>query len=229
MVLWSVCYRFWWHAVNSYSLSSFSHCSATVLLSSRMDTPELLLTLPHKHTHARTLSLTPNTHRAISNQSQWLLCSSLNGGPDLRYAELFPPSPNFQATRGKKGMRKMERTRAWYPTFSLQTFNSFHLASQFTGSWDRLLCNEKVGWRREWSLLREQPSALTVALRWNCQNAVFLSHFYLLPSYHYSLNCHCRWKAGSYSCHFWKYYCWYITFLNTTLLQGLWILNTSLQ
>lgn len=32
---------------------------------------------------------------------------------------------------------------------SLQTFNSFHLASQFAESRDHLLCNEKVGLERE--------------------------------------------------------------------------------
>lgn len=53
---------------------------------------------PGTHTHTHPLS---DTSRAISNQSRWLLRSSLNGGPDLRYAALFPPSPNFQATRGK--------------------------------------------------------------------------------------------------------------------------------
>lgn len=58
------------------------------------------------HTCTHPLSDT-TTHRAISNQSQWLLCSSLNGRPDLRYAELFPPSPNFQATRGKKVVEKL--------------------------------------------------------------------------------------------------------------------------
>lgn len=71
-----------------------------------MDTPGLLPTRKHwhslthrsRHTHTHPLS---DTSRAISNQSRWLLRSSLNGGPDLRYAALFPPSPNFQATRGK--------------------------------------------------------------------------------------------------------------------------------
>lgn len=140
------------------------------------------------HTCAPPLSDTP-THRAISNQSQWLLCSSLNGRPDLRYAELFPPSPNFQATGEKKKVEeKLRDQRAWD---SLQTFNSFHLASQFTESRDHLLCNEKVGWEREWSLLRKQPSAFTAAFS-NCQFEtvkmhsfwviIYLSFIQLLPT-----------------------------------------------
>lgn len=91
-------------------LLNSSHCHMKVLLSSRVDTPDLLLTLTHTqktppHTRTRTPPLS-DTSRAISNQSWWLLYSSLNGGPDLRYAELFPSSPNFQATGGKRSMRK---------------------------------------------------------------------------------------------------------------------------
>lgn len=90
------------HSKLAFSFT-FSHCSVTAPRSSRV---ELQLTHKHRHerthTHAHNLSLTPTHTRAISNQSQWLLCSSLNGRPDLRYAELFPPSPNFQASRGKR-------------------------------------------------------------------------------------------------------------------------------
>lgn len=136
------------------------------LQNDRMNIPELLLALIYKQWHKLTRTQAHTlTHRAISNQSLWLLCSSFNGGPDLRYAELFPPSPNFQATRGKRVWEKWREQQHGILLFTLQTFNSFHLASQFTGSRDHLLYNEKVGWRREWSLLREQPSALTRAFR----------------------------------------------------------------
>lgn len=171
-----LCCRSWWHFVNLCFLLNFSLCSVTVLLSCWMDTPELLMTLTHRHWfklalfHSHTLSYThplcdTNTHRAISNQSRWLLCSSLNGRPDLRYAELFPPAPKFSGNQGKKGLRKIERQGAWDSTFSLHNFNSFHLASQFARSWDNSACNEKVGCRREGCLLREHPSALTAAFQ----------------------------------------------------------------
>lgn len=45
----------------------------------------------------------------------------------------------------EKGIRRKKKTdrRARDLSFSLQIFNLFNLASQFSGSWDDLLCNKK--------------------------------------------------------------------------------------
>lgn len=153
----------------------------TVLLSSRMDTPGLLPTRKHwhslthrsRHTHTHPLS---DTSRAISNQSRWLLRSSLNGGPDLRYAALFPPSPNFQATRGK-GVWEKWREREHAILLFLNKSSTHLILLPNLQSWDRLLWNEKVGWRSERSLLREQPPAFSWGFKWNCQNAVISNSF----------------------------------------------------
>lgn len=194
MVLRPVCCRFWWHAVNLYLLLNFSHCSMTVLLSSRMDTPELLLTLAHKHwrklTHTCTHPLSDtNTHRAISNQSQWLLCSSLNGRPDLRYAELFPPSPNFQAARGKRVWEKWRDREHEILLFLCNPLIHFILLPNLQGPGTTYSVMRK--WVEEgsedcWENSLQHPLQLS-------GETVKMQSFWVItiPSCDYSLNCHC--------------------------------------
>lgn len=155
-----------------------------------------------RHTHAHTLSLTPTYTEPSVTRASGCCAPALMEGLTSAMLSYFHPPQIFRhpEEKGVEGKWRDRQHEIWL--FSLQTSNSLHLASQFTGSRDHLLCNEKVAWRREWSLLRERPSALTTAFRWNCQN-VFLSHYHPFPSWGHSLNCY-SW-SGSYFCSLGKY------------------------
>lgn len=139
----------------------------TLLLPLRMHPPELLLTQISSDTQVQNPVSDTKTHRAISNQSQWLLCPALMEVLTSAMLSYFHPPQIFRQPQEIRQEEKMS-DQEHETQLSLQTFNSFHLASQFAESRDHLLCNEKVGLEREWSLLRKQPSALSVAFR-NCQ------------------------------------------------------------
>lgn len=134
MVLRPACCRSRWHAVNLYLLLTLPHWCMTCYHPEWMH----LNYCWHSHTntdtslytHAHTLFLTP-TH--ISYQSQWLLCSSLNGRPDLRYAELFPSSPNFQATGGKRIWEKWSDREHGILLFRCKTLIHFVLLPNLQG------------------------------------------------------------------------------------------------
>lgn len=68
----------------------------TLLLPSRMDTPELLLTKISSDTHAHNPLSDTKTHRAISNQSQWLLCPALMEGLTSAMLSYFHPPQIFR-------------------------------------------------------------------------------------------------------------------------------------
>lgn len=140
----------------------------TLLQPSNVDTPEQPPPPPHKSARARMHAHPPCDTEPSVSRAGGCSAPALMEGLTSAMLSYFHPPRNFQATRAKKKKKVGEKLRERGAWDSLQTSNSFHLASQFTESRDHLPCNEKVGWEREWSLLRKQPSALTAAFS-NCQ------------------------------------------------------------
>lgn len=151
------------------------------------------------HTHAHTPLSDTLTHKAISNQSQWLLCSCLNGRPDLRYAELFPPSPNFQATGEKKRLKKNWETREHeilckplIHFILLPNLQSPGTTYSVMRKWVEK--GSEACWEN--SLQHSlQPSA-TVSLK--LSKCTLFELLYTFPSFSYNpLLRYCRWRTGS--------------------------------
>lgn len=159
------------------------------------------------HTHP--LSDT-NTHRAISNQSQWLLCSSLNGRPDLRYAELFPPSPNFQAARGKRGCEKWRDREHEILLFLCNPLIHFILLPNLQGPGTTYSVMRK--WVEEGSEACWENS-LQHSLQLSGETVKMQSFWVITNSFmrlqrKLPLPLYCRWKTGFYICSLGKYYYW---------------------
>lgn len=87
--------------------------SAAVIRSGYTWTTETL-TRKHQHTHTHeTLSDThPHTQSHHKPRAGGCPAPALNGRPDLRYAELFPPSPEISGIQRKKGEQKNGDTRS---------------------------------------------------------------------------------------------------------------------
>lgn len=122
------------------------------------------------HTHAHTLSVTLRYPESSVTRAGGSSAPALIEGLTSAMLSYFHPPQIFRQP-GKKG-REIEKLEAWDLSSFLHTLNSFHLSSQFAESRDHLLCNEKVGWEREWSLQLLKAFRLSV---WNFQNALFIS------------------------------------------------------
>ena len=104
-----------WHAANLYFLKfppfALQRDSTAVIRSGYTWTDWDAHPQTPTHTHTNTLSLTPththtHTHSHHKPGAGGCPAPALNGRPDLRYAELFPPSLEISGIQRKKGEQK---------------------------------------------------------------------------------------------------------------------------